>query len=76
MNQSHPLSNPISNFLIADVYPPLYVYPLQYYNKWLSFMTFLLCIAVMFWIGWQIALGTCAIVAFFYFFVVYREPGK
>ena len=43
---------------------------------WLSLFTSLLCVVAMFLISWPVALATIAIVAFFYFFVIYWRPGK
>ncbi|XP_062565684.1 bumetanide-sensitive sodium-(potassium)-chloride cotransporter isoform X2 [Armigeres subalbatus] len=46
----------------------------KYYNKWLSLIGTILCIAVMFLISWPTALITFAVVVTLYLFVSYRKP--
>ena len=48
----------------------------KYYNKWLSLIGSLLCIAVMFLINWWAALITFMIVAGLYFYVFRTKPGS
>lgn len=47
---------------------------LQFYNKWLSLFTSMLCIVIMFFLSWQSSLATFAILAGFYLVVLYRQP--
>jgi solute carrier family 12 sodium/potassium/chloride transporter 2 len=47
---------------------------LQFYNKWLSFFGFVVCIIIMFLLSWQASLLTVSIVFFLYLLVLYRKP--
>lgn len=48
----------------------------KYYNKWLSLLGAILCLAVMFIINWWAALITFTIVAILYVYVHHRKLGK
>lgn len=47
---------------------------LQYYNKWLSLLTFLVCVVIMFFLSWVASLITVAIIFGLYLLVMYRQP--
>jgi solute carrier family 12 sodium/potassium/chloride transporter 2 len=47
---------------------------LQFYNKWLSFFGFVICVAIMFLLSWQASLITVSVVFFLYLLVLYRKP--
>lgn len=47
---------------------------LQYYNKWLSLLTFLVCVVIMFFLSWVASLLTVAIIFGLYLLVMYRQP--
>ncbi|XP_059611500.1 bumetanide-sensitive sodium-(potassium)-chloride cotransporter isoform X2 [Phlebotomus argentipes] len=46
----------------------------RYYNQWVSLFGFLLCVAIMFLIGWVSSLITFGIIFALYLLVVYRKP--
>ncbi|KAG5681038.1 hypothetical protein PVAND_010504 [Polypedilum vanderplanki] len=46
----------------------------KYYNKWLSFFAFVVCVVIMFLLSWQASLVTVGIVFFLYLLVLYRKP--
>ena len=47
---------------------------LQFYNKWLSLFTFILCVVIMFALSWQSSLVTLSIICALYLIVMYRQP--
>ena len=46
----------------------------KFYNKWLSLLGAIICIALMFLMDWRIAIGTVAITALLYGFMLYLKP--
>lgn len=46
----------------------------KYYNKWISLVGFLLCLAIMFLINWWAALVTLLVIASLYKYVDIRKP--
>jgi len=46
----------------------------KFYNKWLSLLGAIACVALMFLMDWRIAIGTVAITAILYSFMLYLKP--
>ena len=46
----------------------------KYYNSWLSLLSFVLCVVLMFLINWWSAVVAIVFVGILYVFVEYRKP--
>lgn len=48
----------------------------KYYNKWLSLLGAVLCVAAMFLMSWIAALCTIAFIVSLYIYLVWKKPGE
>jgi len=46
----------------------------KYYNKWISLLGAIVCVALMFLIDWILAVATCAAIVILYSFMLYLKP--
>lgn len=78
----------ISNFFIASfclvnitcfhasfVGSPSFRPTFKYYNKWISLLTGLVCIVIMFFLDWISAIITVVLMVLIYFYISKKGPG-
>jgi len=64
----------LSTFALEISKSPSWRPMFTYYNHWVSFGGFLLCLVIMFLTSWFIALAAIFIAAALYFYIDYRDP--